>query len=196
MVKEGTDAASPVEPTRTDVDSSGPDFDTAARAGTGADADPADPERRTFLARSIAVIGAGITAAVGIPAVFYVTGSSRIATGEDVWIRLGSVSAVEPAGAPVLMKATVERRTGYLVEQQEINAFVTTENGTEFTALSNVCTHLGCRVRWVDAEEEFFCPCHNAVFDRNGAVVQGPPPRPLDRFEVKVEEGQIYFKEA
>jgi Rieske Fe-S protein len=94
------------------------------------------------------------------------------------------------------MKATVERRSGYLTESQEISVFVSTENGTDFVAFSNVCTHLGCRVRWVEERHEFFCPCHNGVFAADGTVLAGPPPRPLDRFETKVEDGQIFIKEV
>jgi Rieske Fe-S protein len=93
------------------------------------------------------------------------------------------------------MKAIVSRRTGYLVEEQEVSVFVTTTDGVEFSVLSNICTHLGCRVRWVEDESGFFCPCHNAVFGPDGGVLTGPPPRPLDKFEVMVEEGQLYFKE-
>ena len=155
-----------------------------------------DQTRRTFLIRSIAAIGAGITTAVGVPAALFVTGSARAAGGEETWIRLGSASSIEPNAAPVLMKATVSRRSGYLVEEQEISVFVTTTDGVMFTVLSNVCTHLGCRVRWVDDQEGFFCPCHNAIFGRDGEVVEGPPPAPLDRFEVMVEEGQLFFKEV
>ncbi|MDH3498537.1 MAG: Rieske 2Fe-2S domain-containing protein, partial [Acidimicrobiia bacterium] len=53
-----------------------------------------------------------------------------------------------------------------------------------------------CRVRWVDEQDGFFCPCHNAIFGPDGAVVQGPPPRPLDSFDYMVEDGQLFFKEA
>lgn len=42
-------------------------------------------------------------------------------------------------------------------------------------AFSSVCPHLGCRVHWVPARKEFFCPCHNAVFDGDGVAVSGPP---------------------
>lgn len=157
--------------------------------------DPEDPERRTFLIRTINVIGGGIAAAVGVPAAVYVLGSALGAEGTQTWIRLGSAGSIEPGAPPTLMKATVSRRTGYLVEEQEISVFVTTD-GAEYTLLSNVCTHLGCRVRWVDDQEGFFCPCHNAVFAPDGSVVSGPPPRPLDRFDYKVEEGQLYFRET
>jgi len=158
--------------------------------------DSPDPSRRKFLIRGISAIGGGIAAGIGVPAVVFVTGSARTATAEDAWIRLGSASSVEAGAPPTLMKAKIERRSGYLIEEQEVSVFVTTQNGADFTVLSNVCTHLGCRVRWVEDQDGFFCPCHNAIFDRNGDVVQGPPPRPLDRFEAKVEDGQIFFKEA
>jgi Rieske Fe-S protein len=94
------------------------------------------------------------------------------------------------------MKATVERRSGWLVDSQELSVFVSTDNGQDFTALSNICTHLGCRVRWVADQAGFFCPCHTAIFAADGSVVTGPPPRPLDAFETKVEEGTIFIKEA
>jgi menaquinol-cytochrome c reductase iron-sulfur subunit len=158
--------------------------------------DVTEPSRRAFLIRSIAAIGGAITVAIGVPSVVFVTGLARATTGEETWIRLGSASSIEPGAPPTLMKATVVRRSGYLMEEQGVSVFVTTENGSEFTVLSNICTHLGCRVRWVDEQDGFFCPCHNGVFSRNGDVVSGPPPRPLDRFESKVEEGQLFFKEA
>lgn len=171
------------------------DDDQTEESAAPATTDPEDPERRTFLIRTINVIGAGIATAVGVPAAVYVLGSARAAGEVDAWIRLGSAGSVEPGAAPILMKATVSRRTGYLVEEQEIAVFVTTD-GAEYTLLSNVCTHLGCRVRWVDDQDGFFCPCHNAVFAPDGSVVSGPPPRPLDRFEYKVEDGQLFFREA
>lgn len=157
------------------------------------DAAPTDPDRRAFL---IGVIGGGITLAIAGPSVVFVTGSALASSEEEEWIPLGSTSSVEPRGDPALMKATVSRRSGYLVEERQISVWVITEDGNQFTVLSNICTHLGCRVRWVEDEAQFFCPCHNAIFDRDGEVVQGPPPRPLDRFEYKIEDGQLFFKEG
>lgn len=159
---------------------------------------PPDPEsraitRRRFLARATGVISGLITAAVGVPAVIYIAGPSAEDSGTADWIRLGSASSVEP-GTQTLMKATVERRAGYTTTTDELSVFISTDNGVDFLALSNVCTHLGCRVRWVQEQNGFFCPCHNAVFAPDGTVVSGPPPRPLDRFETKIEDGQIYIR--
>lgn len=178
------------------ADDAGPTEEGSSGPPESPGSDAGELDRRSFMVRVIAVIGGGITAALGIPAAIFVTGSARQAEGEGEWIRLGSVSSVEVGAAPALMKASVSRRVGYLVEEQEVSVFVTTPNGADFTVLSNICTHLGCRVRWVDDRDGFFCPCHNAIFGPEGEVVQGPPPRPLDRFEVMVEDGQLLFREA
>jgi len=56
-----------------------------------------------------------------------------------------------------------------------------------FIVLSRVCTHLGCLVDYNKAENRIICPCHGAIFDLEGNVVSGPPPRPLSRVPLKVE---------
>ncbi len=58
--------------------------------------------------------------------------------------------------------------------------------------LSAVCTHLRCILDWSDEEEMLRCPCHEGAFDLNGNVLRGPPPRPLGRYRVEVQLGQIY----
>jgi Rieske Fe-S protein len=49
-------------------------------------------------------------------------------------------------------------------------------------------------VRWIAEQDRFFCPCHNGVFDKSGNVVSGPPPRALDRFETKIEDGVLFIR--
>ncbi|HLO34005.1 MAG TPA: ubiquinol-cytochrome c reductase iron-sulfur subunit, partial [Anaerolineales bacterium] len=71
--------------------------------------------------------------------------------------------------------------------------YVLTQDGRDFIAMSNVCTHLGCRVRWIAEKNNFICPCHNGVFDKEGKVLAGPPPRPLNRYQVKVENDQLFI---
>ena len=93
-----------------------------------------------------------------------------------------------------LFKTTIETQTGWINAEEEFSVYVLTENGQDFIAMSNICTHLGCRIRWIPDQEGFFCPCHNGVFAKDGSVIGGPPPRPLDRFETKVEEGILFVK--
>jgi Rieske Fe-S protein len=147
--------------------------------------------RKDFLSTATFTLGGLIGLGLGIPAIIYVIGPAMEVEQEQNWIRLGSASKVE-LGTPTLFKAIIERETGWIVNQEEISFYVLTDNGREFIAMSNICTHLGCRVRWIDDREEFFCPCHNAIFAKDGTVVSGPPPKPLERFEVKVEEDQLY----
>jgi len=141
-----------------------------------------------------AVVGIGglISAAIGLPAVAYVIGPALKRTS-DLWIRLGAISKVE-LGSPTLFKTTVETETGWIDTEEEISAYVLTQNGQDFEVMSNICTHLGCRVRWIADDDRFYCPCHNGVFAKDGSVVSGPPPRPLDRFDSKVEDGILYIK--
>jgi menaquinol-cytochrome c reductase iron-sulfur subunit len=137
-------------------------------------------------------IGGLISAAIGLPAIAYVVGPA-LKQASDLWIRLGAISKVE-LDNPTLFKTTVETETGWINTQEEISAYVLTPNGQDFEVLSNICTHLGCRVRWIADEGKFYCPCHNGVFAKDGTVVSGPPPRPLDRFESKVEDGILYIR--
>lgn len=61
-----------------------------------------------------------------------------------------------------------------------------------FYVLSTVCTHLGCTPNWLVAEEKFKCPCHGSGFVKSGVNVEGPAPRPLERFKVSLaEDGQL-----
>jgi menaquinol-cytochrome c reductase iron-sulfur subunit len=149
--------------------------------------------RRTFLSIATWAIGGLISAALGIPAIAYIIGPALKRSTTQEWILLGSTVKVE-LGTPTLFKAKIERKTGWIVNEEEISAYALTDNGRDFIALSNICTHLGCRVRWVADQNKFFCPCHNGVYDKNGNVVSGPPPRPLDHYEVKIENNQLFIK--
>ncbi len=147
--------------------------------------------RRQFMSIVTWAVGALIGLGLGIPGIAYIVGPALQRQEEEEWIRLGSVAKVD-LGTPTLFKAKIERRTGWIVSEEELSFYLLTENGRDFVAMSNICTHLGCRVRWIEDQEQFLCPCHNAAFAKDGTVVSGPPPRPLDVYQVKVEEDQIY----
>lgn len=51
-------------------------------------------------------------------------------------------------------------------------------------AFNAVCTHVQCTVEFRPEQEDIFCNCHNGVYDLNGRNVSGPPPRPLEQYEV------------
>lgn len=65
----------------------------------------------------------------------------------------------------------------------------------ELRAFSAVCTHLGCIVKSEPTDHHaLYCACHGGMFDREGQVVGGPPPRPLPRYPVEVRDGQVFVK--
>lgn len=148
--------------------------------------------RRKFMSLVTGAITALIGLGLGIPAIAYIIAPALKKEESQDWIRLGSTSKVE-LGLPTLFKTKIQRQTGWIVNEKEISVYVLTENGREFVAMSNICTHLGCRIRWIADREQFFCPCHNGVFDKDGGIVSGPVPRPLDRFDTKVEDGQLFI---
>ena len=148
--------------------------------------------RRDFMKTAILSIGGLIGTVIGLPAIAYVIGPA-LQKETNEWIRLGSVGKVE-VNTPTLFKTIIEKQTGWINAEEEFSVYVLTTNGQEFVVMSNICTHLGCRVRWIPDQDSFFCPCHNGVFAKDGSVVAGPPPRPLDRFEVKVEDGVLFVK--
>lgn len=57
----------------------------------------------------------------------------------------------------------------------------------DWKAFSAVCTHLNCTVQYRPDRHDIWCACHNGVYDLTGRNVSGPPPRPLDEFEVHVQ---------
>ena len=59
-------------------------------------------------------------------------------------------------------------------------------------AFSRRCTDLGCLVSWNKEREQFVCPCHQGIFDKTGLNIAGPPPRPLDRFQIVKRGEQLY----
>ncbi|MFW5709188.1 MAG: ubiquinol-cytochrome c reductase iron-sulfur subunit [Chloroflexota bacterium] len=55
-----------------------------------------------------------------------------------------------------------------------------------FLALYAVCTHLGCLPGWNENNFRFECPCHGSKFEIDGAYIEGPAPRGLDRFNAVI----------
>lgn len=60
-----------------------------------------------------------------------------------------------------------------------------------YRAFSATCTHLDCTVQYRDREHDIWCACHNGTYDLRGRNVSGPPPRPLEEFDVHVRGDEI-----
>lgn len=62
----------------------------------------------------------------------------------------------------------------------------------QWYAYEQKCTHLSCAVFYNPEQNKIECPCHKGFFDvQTGAVLQGPPPRPLPKLKVKIEHEKV-----
>jgi Rieske Fe-S protein len=81
--------------------------------------------------------------------------------------------------------------TGAIVRFGSRPALLIRVGQSEFRAFSAVCTHLNCTVQFQSETRQIWCACHNGLFDLNGKVVSGPPPRPLEEFAVRVRGDEV-----
>lgn len=84
--------------------------------------------------------------------------------------------------------ATLERGEGRLVRVD--GAAVAAYRGSDDTVVgvSPTCTHLGCTVKWNQAEKSWDCPCHGSRFDVDGQILAGPATKPLRRIAISSEQ--------
>lgn len=62
----------------------------------------------------------------------------------------------------------------------------------EYRAFAATCTHLDCIVQYRDDKRMIWCACHNGLFDLSGRNVSGPPPRPLEQYQINVVGDKVY----
>jgi cytochrome b6-f complex iron-sulfur subunit len=81
----------------------------------------------------------------------------------------------------------------YLVSYEGEGADTTYQGlvGEGLMALYQKCVHLGCRVPWCVQSQWFECPCHGSKYNRAGEYRDGPAPRGMDRFVVRVQGDTI-----
>jgi Rieske Fe-S protein len=157
--------------------------------------------RREFTTVVMTFVGSIMGAVIGFPLIGYIISPAIKAKKVDDWVSLGPL-ANYPLGEPTLYSFTRTVVNGWEQTTNSYGVFVLRESETQVKVLSNVCTHLSCRVNWSAESQTFNCPCHDAKFDINGQVVYGPPPRPMDQWAgeaVMVDEAGnllIHFTEG
>jgi len=127
--------------------------------------------RRTFLRNAI-LGGVGVLAAGGaVAGANYGWPNTTGAFGKQIIVPLELVP--DPGAAPF---------------KHNDGKFWLINNEDGLLALYWKCPHLGCTVPWEDAANEFHCPCHQSVYDRNGVRLSGPAPRPMDLMAVHLDD--------
>ena len=87
--------------------------------------------------------------------------------------------------------AEIPVNTGKIVAFGTTPVIVLRTSGGELRAFSATCTHLSCTVQYRPDIERIWCACHNGHYDLTGRNVEGPPPRPLDRFDVALKGDEV-----
>ena len=149
---------------------------------------PPDTEalpRRHFFVAAIYGLWALIAAALSVPALIYLLFPPKARKTEE-WFQVGDITHLTP-NLPVEMTFRQNRVDGWKVTSEKSTAWVVKDAANRITAFGPQCTHLGCAYHWDDAKSEFLCPCHNSLFAVDGKVISGPAPRPLDRYQTKID---------
>lgn len=137
-----------------------------------------DVTRREFT--RYLVLGAGVMAAADV--------------GLAVWTQLHSINRGEPRAIAALGDVAVGDSYLFRYPTDRDPAVLVRISDDEVVAFSQKCTHLGCVVFFQPDEQRWHCPCHEGNFDAHtGAVISGPPTRPLGRIDVEIrDDGRIW----
>ncbi len=149
----------------------------------------ARPSRRAFFRIVGWTSRAAVALLLGVPSIGYLLDPLRRRGDPGGWTAVGPIDAI-PGGKPTFFRVTRTRRDGYL-ETRERRAVWIVREAESLRAYSASCTHLGCQVAWNGSTDRFECPCHGGRFSRTGEVLDGPPPRPLVRFQTRVRDGVL-----
>ncbi len=147
--------------------------------------------RRKAMAWSIGVINLAVFGAVFGPVLGFL-GSPLRARSKKEWVSVCGLDDLEP-GKTKEVTYVVRVKDGYTMADHRYALYLK-RDGDEVVAIDPACTHLGCKVQYQEKQARYLCPCHGGVFDTEGNVVSGPPPKALIRHAVEVRDGQVFVQ--
>ncbi len=144
--------------------------------------EPKSNSRRKFF---VTAGWSGLTAlSLGSAAIFARFFFPRVLFEPPARVKVGKPSEFLPA----TVDARFKDKNGVWIVRDEEDSLI---------AIKTVCTHLGCTPNWIDSRNKFKCPCHGSGFLRSGLNVEGPAPRPLDRYKITLaDDGQILVNKS
>ncbi len=148
---------------------------------------PPDGKRRGLLRAMFgSAVGLGFTA-LGATAGLWTAATGRFMMANALPERPSRFKVGKPEDYP---PGSVETR--YKTRHGVWIVHGTYRGKSQIYALATVCTHLGCITEWQAGEQKFKCPCHGSGFTREGINYEGPAPRPLERYAIRVaDDGQM-----
>lgn len=141
-------------------------------------------DRRNFLSGIVSFFSAGTAALFSLPVLKFLSGtlSDRAESG---WYSVTDISRLSEEISKVSYNRIL--REGWLMRTVQETVWIRRKPDGSITAYEPHCTHLGCAYAWNETDRLFECPCHGGKYNMDGARVDGPPPRPLDRYEIRME---------
>ena len=137
--------------------------------------------RQTFLHVALGGVGAVYAAGMAYPVYRYVASPVEKAAKESAVTEVTLKDAQKLAPGSALM-FKFGSKPSMLIHHDD----------GSWTALTAVCTHLGCTVHYEEDKKRIHCACHGGVYDpKTGGNVSGPPPKPLKRYEVRVTDTAV-----
>jgi menaquinol-cytochrome c reductase iron-sulfur subunit len=155
-------------------------------------ATPDSPEvlsRRRFFEKLSITLGGLCATIIGVPIIGFII-APLFRKPPQRWTSLGNVDNYE-IGKTVSVTVLDTSPLPWAGVTAKNAVWLRRVNETTFIAFSANCTHLGCPVRWMEGAKLFLCPCHGGVYYDDGNVAAGPPPTPLFRYGVRVENGEV-----
>ncbi len=142
--------------------------------------------RRKFVKAGMAAAGAAYAAALGYPLFRY------LATPAERAAALAAVKEVTLADADKL-----PRESALMFKFAGRPALLLHHADDTWTALTAVCTHLGCTVQFDKDRKAIYCACHGGMYNpKTGANISGPPPKPLLVFKAQILPGKVVISRA
>jgi menaquinol-cytochrome c reductase iron-sulfur subunit len=148
-------------------------------------------DRGRFLSGVTVGLGGLMSAVIAVPALGFVLAPAfETPPHWDVDLGPASLYPVDKSNPFHVVTFTRSPTTHNLGEIERRVVFIRNDGADKFTAIANTCMHLGCPVR-AFGSAGFGCPCHGGQYDAEGRRTAGPPVRPLNRYDTKVEKGHL-----
>lgn len=125
---------------------------------------------RAFLALWVPAAGAMATSFLKAPSTEMRPGERQLSCGKLSSLGVGEARLVHHSDEPV---------------------FVVRISDARVLAVSAICTHMRCVLKWKRENSTFQCPCHDGAFDKVGNVLSGPPKKPLRQYPAEIRADEI-----
>jgi menaquinol-cytochrome c reductase iron-sulfur subunit len=142
--------------------------------------------RRRFLSRISLALSGLAAAVISVPILAYLL-SPLLQGVVQEWRDVGAVDSFR-VGETVEVAFDEPSSLPWAGQTAQTAVWLRRAADQEFIAFGLNCTHLGCPVNWQAGAQLFLCPCHGGVYNADGTVAGGPPPRALVNFKVRITD--------